>query len=110
MKAKFGFVSNSSTTNFIVASKKTHCKVKIDLDLSELGVTVNTIEELNNIVQGEGGWEYMDKNKYDRCLRALEDGKVLHFVTVSNESDNAIETLIYNHGITDFLEKDADVL
>lgn len=115
-KIRTGFVSNSSSSSFIVAGKKGENKVKITLevDLKELSSrVVETIEELNSAIIYEYGYgerntveevldeDWFDKDKYERLVKEIESGNAVYFGTVSTEDYGVSETYIANNGFGD---------
>ena len=105
MKTRTGFVSNSSSSSFIVAFKK-NAKVKIEIDLTEFGNTIKTIKQLDEYFK-----EVMKfsedkpdetgtiKEQYTQCKKALSEGKKICFGCVSSDSGVAAEIALYVAGI-----------
>lgn len=111
MKIRAGFVSNSSSSSFIVASEGP-AEVVVKADLSKYADrTVRTIEELDAAILEDYGWKQTIveellaqgddwlKRMYLRAREAVEGGKTVLFGTVSSEGEDGLEQLLYNNGI-----------
>jgi hypothetical protein len=107
MKTRIGFVSNSSSSSFIVASKEKP-KMTIEINLENLSEKKIIAEkELVEYVLGEYGYKTLEafliddkhhKIFYDKCIEALKEGKSLYVGSISNDSGNDIESYVYNNG------------
>jgi hypothetical protein len=112
MKIRNGFVSNSSSTSFMVALKnasKTSTKVKIELevDLAEYGKVINNTKELNAYYDSEFGYsleEAEESEEYVKARKAIEQGKTIIAGSFGDETDNAVEVLLCHKGIEDFIK------
>jgi hypothetical protein len=109
MKIRKGFVSNSSSSSFIIATPKDkkELKILVELDLSELTESsANSKEELLEIFKEEYSMESEEEIKeskymfewYQKALKAIEEGKTVHYGRVSSESDDGTELFLYNNG------------
>jgi len=120
MKIRRGFISNSSSSSFILAS---------DRPLEDITVTVSmkldtivedqlkTKRELDNFILDEYDWrgertleEVLasdDELKaiYEKMTQLINEGKTILVGVVSSEDDNALSAIIYNEG---FGETDGD--
>lgn len=106
MKTRTGFVSNSSSTSFLVASKKEADDIEITLtlnvkmnDLAE--TTIKNKKDLMSYYSDMGFESETDILKesymiddYKACLKALEAGKMIHVVVVSSDG-GPLEAAIY---------------
>jgi len=109
MKIRNGFVSNSSSSSFIIAAPKgKEMKILVEIDLSELSEQkINSKEELLGVFEEVYGANTESKikeeeylwNWYQKALKAIEEGKIVYCGCVGNESDNPAELFIYNNGI-----------
>jgi hypothetical protein len=110
MKTRDGFVSNSSSSSFIVASDKDAGDIEMSLTLSVrlrdlTEETITTKEEL--IAHYKDCWGYTTEKEilsekftakeYKRCLVELKKGKKLHVIAVSSDG-TPLEAAIYDSG------------
>jgi hypothetical protein len=113
MKLRTGFVSNSSSSSFIIATEGAVPRVRIEADISSLiDTTISTKDELDEWLIDEFGYgdaetveaiceddEYAAR-KYAKCLEVINEGKTIHIGRASNEGDDGMEALIYNEGFS----------
>jgi len=110
MKTRNGFVSNSSSSSFIVGFLKGNKpKLVVELDLTKMyGVEyLRTVEDVRKYLADGGYGETLDEilkdkytaKKYKKMVEAIESGQTLLVGCVSNESDNSVEQLIYDRGL-----------
>jgi len=106
MKTRSGFVSNSSSSSFIVAldGNKTEVELKVKVDLAALGDIVTTEADLRDRFIEEWGEEELEedewvKERYEKCLEAIKKGKTIIIGSVCNDSGEAEETFIYDRGL-----------
>jgi len=128
MKTRQGFVSNSSSSSFIVAFDKTNdagkCQLTLEVDMSKYGTRLSSKEELDDYIIGEYGTrgitiekvledDWYDRDRYNKMLEAINAGKVIFAGWASyNETDDPIEMMIGNGGLkyitgTEVIEYDA---
>ena len=113
MKIRTCFVSNSSSSSFVLASKlETTPKVQmmIEFELNELiDRKIKTVKELENYIIQEWGWksktveEVLEQNEYlrddyEEYLAKLKEGYTLYFGTISGD-DGGIQSYLYYGGI-----------
>lgn len=101
MKIRNGFVSNSSSTSFIVTTpnKADTVDITLPVNLSDLGECVKTEQELRNYFSENYEWperecEYTE-DKFNTCLEEIQKGNVVWFGSASSESYESIEQLLY---------------
>lgn len=115
MKIRNGFVSNSSSSSFIVAAKdRKHTKIKItiEVDLSKFvpqycksKPIATTVEELREIFrehfdfeEGAEDCEFF-KGKFNAARKAIEKGEVIIVGSFSDEDDDPIGAFLCENGI-----------
>ena len=107
MKVRQGFVSNSSSSSFVVAVDG-EPKVNLEIDLSELGYVCTTKEELDTAYVKVFGWrqqtlqqilEERDGEEYRKALQAIQTGKTVVLGNISNDSGNELKSLVYYQGL-----------
>ena len=109
MKVRNGFVSNSSSSSFIVATKKDqHLKAIVEVDINDLvQYSISSVEEAIDYITEDycfryDDWdkymtedsEYFDKyawGKYNEILELIEDGYTVHCGVASSEGDSSLE-------------------
>ena len=110
MKIRNGFVSNSSSSSFIVASDMDAGDIEISLTLTVRmrDLTENTITTEKELIEHyQDCWGYSTKkeilaekmiaSEFKRCLEELKKGKKLHVVAVSSDG-TPFESAIYDSG------------
>ena len=109
MKVRTGFVSNSSSSSFIVSSKEMPV-MTIQIDLSRFGDPIYSEDELSDYFLSNYSYEedtteeLFDnhpelRSTYNECIARLAEGEIIYVGTVSNDTSDPQETLIYNKGI-----------
>jgi hypothetical protein len=99
MKVRSGFVSNSSSSSFVVARNKNEdLTLRVKMTFSPETVITN-VEEL---AEGQFGtdWEAdaSCKKEYNKCKKQLEAGKIIQVFRVANDDyDNAGSSYLYDH-------------
>jgi hypothetical protein len=109
VKIRTGFVSNSSSSSFIVAYSGDEAKavISLEIDLARLGDTFETVEQLGEYFVEEYGWrqsleEVLEecewtREKYNKARAAIESGKRVIIGYVSNDS-SAPSNVLYSEG------------
>jgi len=115
MKIRNGFVSNSSSSSFIVGikdGKKTSTKVKleIEVDLASYGTKINSIEELIHYYTNERCYDLedlKDNKEYTQAKKIIEKGGMIILGSFGDQEE-AIERLLCDRGLKG-LVKDSNV-
>jgi hypothetical protein len=124
MKNRYGFVSNSSSSSFILAVNKDVEEITaiIKIPLSDIcNNTITTVKELRNYIFERYGFkdqtvedvlkEKYVKDVYDKGLKQLNQGKVLKVGCVTNECcDGNLELFIYDNGLEGLNSKDIEIV
>lgn len=119
MKTRNSFVSNSSSSSFILAlkDKKTRkITVHLEVNLDELtDRIISKPQELEEAWLSDYGYDDIDelfedygenyRKRYEKCLEALEQGKTIMMGSVSNEDYNPLSMLLYDRGIAQNIEE-----
>ena len=118
MKIRHGFVSNSSSSSFIISSKTPNvkCKIIVEIDLSDLvNESVCTKEKLDEYIVEHWGWGDCDtiekvledsswlKETYDKAIECINNGEIIHFGEMGNEDYDVLSNFLYEKGL-DILE------
>jgi hypothetical protein len=110
MKLRNGFVSNSSSSSFIIAAKDpNNIKVKIEVDLSKyIDLKFTTETELWNYFKENccmSDEEILEYNSYKKSLKAIKSGKTVLFLTCSDDCD-PIERVLCDNGLNEIIKDD----
>jgi hypothetical protein len=120
MKTRAGFVSNSSSSSFVVALKKgvkPKLAFSIEVDISRWGQIAETLEELDQAVREEWQWTFRDAPHgidlaqwlidsgegrfaewYTDAVKAIEEGKTVVIGSVANDYNDDMNRMIYDRG------------
>lgn len=115
MKVREGYVSNSSTSSFIVAVKPNNAKIKIEIEanITDFGKDLSTEKELYQYFCDEYDSDFMkdkDISKwYIKSLVAIEAGKIVIAGSFADDS-GPIEALLCDQGIDRQLNKNIEVI
>ena len=110
MKIRKGFVSNSSSSSYIIATNNSKITLTFQLDLEEFADKIFDDEEsLHNYFLEEYGWSETPtfesliekdeevREKYEKCVKAFAAGKKVFMCTLSSDGE-LIEQALYNMG------------
>lgn len=112
MKIREGFVSNSSSSSFIVASNK-EPKVFVEINLADISEKIYTKEQLDDYFV-HYFYFYLEENNieniitdpdfeieiYQKCLEEVNKGNIVYIGDVSS-FDIGIGSYIYDHGLSE---------
>ena len=108
MKNRSSFVSNSSSSSFVVAcdkNKKGTIELRVTIELDDfVSHVIHDEKELEEYIMNEFGEDRCGRKPYDEYLELLKEGKVLHIGSVSSDADSATEQFLYQNGIEPFLD------
>jgi hypothetical protein len=109
MKTRLGFVSNSSSSSFIISSYNPPV-LKVEIYLDAYSTKISSREELDNYFMEYYDYGSIDdfmeqegnpaSGRYKKSLEELGLGKTIYIGDVSNEVEDPIEILLYNQGIS----------
>jgi len=116
MKMRHGFVSNSSSSSFIVASANDKVSITVEIDLRSLSRKVVTdVTDLDwYLIDRYSESEIDDPNSHAgriklKAIQALADGKKIYFGSIYNDSDDPVELMLYRKGLAVIDSKDVNV-
>ena len=119
MKIRNGFVSNSSSSSFIVASKKgSKVKLTLEVDLAEYGDKIETIEQLNEYfiteryqknIEDMISKDGYEAERYNKCVKAIKEDKVVLLGSFSSDG-GALDQFLCEHGISDLCQGDIELI
>ena len=104
MKNRNGFVSNSSSSSFVVIVDKNNPKflMEVEVDLSQYGKTLKTIDELIEHWQDHYYIETAAMLKDEDFIKAkvaIENGKYVIMGNFEDQSGDNLEYILCNYGI-----------
>lgn len=103
MKVRLGFVSNSSSSSFIVAvdkGKGGKFRISLDVDLENLADRkISSLEDLDKYVLEYGLDVEWIKETYEEIKLEIEKGRDVLIGSFASDNDNPIEQLLCEKGI-----------
>jgi len=129
MKIRSGFVSNSSSSSFIVAVKdKNNAKIRltIEVDLSKYAhryggpAIISTVEQLYKLFKEDYDYDAAEtdqrkndefwEERYKKAKAAIERGKVVLFGRFSDQEGDAVEALLCENGLKEEESSDVEII
>jgi hypothetical protein len=107
---RLGYVSNSSSSSFIIASVDSP-KLLVEIDVEKLTQgTITTLEELDEYFLDERGSGYHDtleevleeeweREAYEKCKDYIDRGVTLYYGWLANDCGESEEVLLYEQGL-----------
>lgn len=98
MKHRTNFISNSSSSSFIVVTDNPIQDLTIRVDIRNYSrVICSTIEEvekyLDELIESKETWK---ERILSKCKEKISQGKKIYFGKICNENNDE-ETIVYNH-------------
>jgi hypothetical protein len=103
MKIRKGFVSNSSSSSFIVAvdpsvNPKGCVTIQVEVELSDMGRTLRNEQEVIKYCKEH---YYSDDNEYkEKMLSTVKEGKFVIIGEFASDSDDVVERMLCDNGLT----------
>jgi hypothetical protein len=107
MKFRAGFVSNSSSSSFIIGVKEPLKKimVTVEIDINPyVEKAIKTEQDLFKYFQNEYGEHFLQEDAwstkmYNKCLSSIRNGETILVGSFTNEGGEYGEALLCDHGI-----------
>lgn len=108
MKTKLDFVTNSSSTSFMIGEKPSSYINRKNIEI-EIKIKVNLRDLISytyeNLKSFEKEYGYLKETKWgeekwEKAEKVFSEGGVVHIVEASDHSDNAVERFLCNEGLT----------
>jgi len=113
MKIRNGFVSNSSSSSFMVSlpnSKKGSgkCTISLEIDLEDFeDATFKSLKDLRDYFLDDEGWpeeDLLGAYWYEEAKKELESGRIILHGTVGNVGGRPGEQVLYENGLEETLK------
>lgn len=102
MKIRNGFVSNSSSSSFIVAVEKDAKPLHLKINIEDECEVITTIEELekSRYFRCCDAEERVENEEYQACVKAINAGMVIKIFRASNEDYSCLSGF-HGHRLTE---------
>lgn len=120
MKLRSGFVSNSSSSSFIVSVKggKPIVTLQVEVDLSKYGEEISTKKQLIEYFEDYHGLDSEEKilaeeytsDNYRTMLSEIEKGNVVIVGSFSSEGDECLEAYLCDTGLQEAKSKNVKII
>jgi hypothetical protein len=118
MKIRNGFVTNSSSSSFIVSTHdKSKAKVNMEVDLSEYSTKIKSLKELDQYFMENYAYPHTTEgfkkllkeneyiaNEYKDCKEKIKNGEKIYIGNISSEAFEGVEMLLNQKGIEETLD------
>lgn len=100
MKTKQDFITNSSSTNFIISvpkgTKDINVSVQLNINLKDfIYKKLNSKQDIIN----QYDEEYLETDQGKEIMEELESGREVLLLSCSNENDDSTEEYLCEHGL-----------
>lgn len=112
MKVRNGFVSNSSSSSFIIASKKLPTNTKITININLQRYTEHKFKSIEELIKyyiedyGMSMEEILIDDTFLKCRKAIIEGKTIFFGSFSNQSGDPVEEALCELGLNEIESSD----